>query len=274
MTAYYKSYRIIGGRPKWVITDEYGKIVDIPTNEQMKTAIIGYSPDPQIRCCICNSDKTSIDRDGYPVWRKYKDEMGNWDKKSYSCHSCYMDIYNKSANGSHTMMRLLRSVRTGNIYIYGDKGKGLIVEMVVAKVRRLKNINIETDNFNSQLDLSCDNEYGRPQIKGPSLIGGIWKVHFGPNFDHIWIVCMDKNRKNVKRIYIIPCCKLANSTVINIYEDWSRVTRGGSKFEWVEEYRIDEFIKDIYNDAYHSLLSFLGDKKYFGIDDIKKWMEL
>lgn len=39
-------------------------------------------------------------------------------------------------------------------------------------------------------------------------------------------------------------------------------------------FKVNEEIKNIYNGTYHSLLLFLGNKKCFGTDDIKKWMEL
>lgn len=101
------------------------------------------------------------------------------------------------------------------------------------------------------------------------------KIGSEHNFDTLFAVCMDKNRNNIDRIYIVPESELYGYTYIEIYEDWSDVLRmGGSKFEWIEEFRINDEIKDIYNDCYHDLMLYLKDRETFGVDDIKMLMIL
>lgn len=266
---YYKSLRLVNGKPKWILKDENYDIIKSPTKDQIKSAF--FEEDRPKRCCICGGYESYIDlRTGNPHW--YSHKCGKKDCTEYICHKCSCKNYqNNNFDSQHNLMKLTYNFRTGNIDIESSKGEGLIIEAVVAKVRHLRNYNIESDNYNMIFDLFIDPEYGRPEVKGPSLIGGEWNIVLGMehNFDNIWIVCMDKNRKNVKRVYIIPESELYGETCIHIYEDFSKTLRI-SKFEWVEEYRVDE---KPYDDAYHNLMSYLKYMKYFGIRDIKKWLE-
>ncbi len=59
---YYKSYRTIDGKPRWVIEDDNGNIDKNPTKEQLKIAIIcGWNPRRNMivdrKCCKCGSDE-------------------------------------------------------------------------------------------------------------------------------------------------------------------------------------------------------------------------
>lgn len=268
---YYKSLRLVNGKPKWMLKDENYDIIKSPTKDQIKSAL--FEEDRPKRCCICGGYESYIDLGtGNPHW--YSHKCGKKDCTEYMCHRCSCKNYQKSTDDQNNLLKLTFSFRTGNIDIENSKGEGLIIEAVVAKIRNLKNYNIESDNFNMIFDLCIDSEYGRPEVKGPGLIGGEWNVALGMehNFDNVWIVCLDKNRKNVKRVYIVPESKLYGETCVHIYEDFYKTLRL-SKFEWIEEYRVDEKTKDIYNDTYHNLISFLGNKRYFSIEDIKKWLE-
>lgn len=142
-------------------------------------------------------------------------------------------------------------------------------------VDRLKNNNLELDNFRAQYDLySIESGPTRFQIKAPSLDKeGKWHINIGMehNFDILTVVCICGRFKNIKRAYKIPESELYGEASINIYEDWSKVSRGGSVFKWIEKYKIDE---KPYDDAYNDAMIFLGDKKYIGIEDIMKWIEL
>lgn len=85
---YYKSYRIVDGKAKWVIEDENGGINKSPTKEQLKVAIIcGWNPRKNVitnrKCCKCGRSETYIRPNGDPEWLRYKDKRGIWDGKSY-----------------------------------------------------------------------------------------------------------------------------------------------------------------------------------------------
>lgn len=118
--------------------------------------------------------------------------------------------------------------------------------MIVARVRCLKNCNLYLDNFHSQFDL-YDPEYGRIQVKTRQQYYGDWPIRIGTthNFDTLFILCMDKERRNVKRVYIIPDKELLSLTGITIIGNLHPVI--GSKWEM---FRTDE---KIYNDVYHGM---------------------
>lgn len=227
----------------------------------------------KIYCCICEGIETGKDFNGDPHWNRYRgnDGKGIWDRKSHICDGCYIRIYNRNPDNEQTSQ-----LRKGFISKYSDKGQGIIVEMAITKARGAKNYNLELDNFNASFDI-IDIEFNRLQVKGPALDKrGLWGINIGieHNFDYLFIVCMDKNRENIKRVYIIPEPELFGETHVYIYEDYSMLYRG-SKFEWIDKFRVSD-IGDIklYNDCYHSLMEYLNDMEYFSIEDIKKWMKI
>lgn len=40
-------------------------------------------------CCVCGNRKTGKNFNGKPLWYKYRNEKGIWDRKSYFCIKCY-----------------------------------------------------------------------------------------------------------------------------------------------------------------------------------------
>lgn len=125
---YYKSTRIINGKPTLVITNEDGDIIDRnPTKEQInlakKSGVIEYriSKSKRIKCCICGINKTNWN------WRRYYDEKGCWDRKSYICKTCYTKDYHKKEDKN----RYIRKYRIGQLSIKDNTGKGLITESIV-----------------------------------------------------------------------------------------------------------------------------------------------
>lgn len=86
---YYKSYRIVDGKPRWVIEDEDGNINKSPTKEQLNTAFLdnGRKKILDRRCCICGSNDTYIYPDGRVQWH------GHTCKKEgctyFECDKCY-----------------------------------------------------------------------------------------------------------------------------------------------------------------------------------------
>ncbi len=87
---YYRSVRLIEEKPKWVIADKDGNIVDKnPTKEQLKIAIIdnirkGLIPKDRI-CYMCKGKETYIGTDGRHYW--HCKEIGH--NKIYICQNCY-----------------------------------------------------------------------------------------------------------------------------------------------------------------------------------------
>lgn len=58
-------------------------------------------------------------------------------------------------------------------------------------------------------------------------------------------------------------------TESELYGSQNVTIYGNSKSSKWKKFRIDE---KPYNDVYHSLMSHLKDKKFFGIVDIKEWL--
>ncbi len=95
---YYKSYRIIGGKPKLVIVDEDNNIIKNPTKEQKKDAILEGTKDTKEQilrgsiegriCCRCNADLSS----GIPNHgRRYYNNKKEWDGK-WICEKCHNEL--------------------------------------------------------------------------------------------------------------------------------------------------------------------------------------
>lgn len=155
------------------------------------------------KCCKCGSDSTSY-------WRRYYDEKGNWDRKSYICNKCYTKIQNDLPNSYNNARKIVCNCRTGH-YIDDDRYKGRICENVVAIILELKNYNDILDNYNAPFDLSTHHLYGRISVKGRALNGrDMWEITFRDsemktdNFDTLIFLCIDKGWKNIDRVYIIP----------------------------------------------------------------------
>ena len=164
-------------------------------------------------------------------------------------------------------MKSVTLCRNDGLSIDVNQGIGLIGEAIVGKIRKLKVISIISDNFKLKFDLSVDPEFGIIQVKTRRLITDKWQVSFENfNFDHIILICIDG--KNIERIYVFPKKEMIKRRCIAIYKNPSRST-------WYDNskngYRLDE---KLYKESYQSIMSFLGDKKHFGAEDIKKWMSL
>lgn len=148
-------------------------------------------------------------------------------------------------------------------------GFGMLGEAVIAKVKNLEICCVEYNDFNFKFDLFHP-EQGRIQSKIRSPIYGNWNARIGKNhnFDILYMLCTDKQAKNVKRIYIILEKEIHNITTVGIT---GNPRFGYSKYD---KFRLNENDRKIFNDTYQSLLEHLKDKKKFTIEDIIKWLEV
>lgn len=333
---YYRSVRLIEGKPKWVIADKDGNIVDKnPTKERLKITIIdnirkGLIPKDR-RCHICEGKETYIGTDGRHYWhckeigrnkiyicqncydltkiygitdkdkiKKIKQEYrkkkiggrsccicGNvetfqnirggydWfnhykcddeDCTGFLCRNCYVRY---DPNGSSHTKKSSTSTRRGYLDITSSTAEGIIGELIVGYVRNIVNHNIVSDNFNSPIDL-IDPELGRINVKLATLnhIRGKWT--FGPRkntyIDTYIFLGMDEfiNKwKNVYEVWIVPNKgDIVNICNTSIYRYPSRPSK----------YDICKTNIEHYNDAYQKLRIYLKDRKWIGIDDVKKWL--
>ena len=217
-------------------------------------------------CCLCCGKDTYIYL-GVPRWVRFIDENGYWDGKSYMCRYCEGKKKQERLDSQNNIIESISNWRTGELSIFSNSGKGIIGEMIIAKVRKLEIIAIKMDELRNKIDIEGDPELGIIQVKARTLKNGKWNVGTYISeeiFDYVVLVCMDEYWRNVERIYIIPRQELINRTGFAVVKNPSRPT-------WYSGYKVDE---KPYNDAYHSFLEYLKGRKYFGIEDIKKWLSL
>lgn len=226
------------------------------------------------KCYVCGSEETYVKPNGDLDWRKYPN-VDRWDGKSYICKDCYNsyrrsyyhDIGKFDPDSISSWMRSNANVRTGKISSITNNGLGIIVEYVICAERNIRNNNVIVDNFTSKIDLTIDEEYGIIQSRSAVISYGEWRP--GPfdniNFDNAFICCIDKWRKNIERVYVIPKELLFTKKSLVFYKK-------PSKNVWYDngDYRIDE---KPYNDAYKNLMNYIKNKELFSIDDLEKWLE-
>ena len=215
-------------------------------------------------CCVCKSPETGKNFNGNPHW--YNCTCNNIDCTGYLCSVCKARHYNDLPDSYININKLISNSRTCQLAVNSETGKGLIGEAVIAKVRKLEIISIKLNNFKSKFDLTRDVEHGMIQSKLRQLYYGDWITYIGTEhiFDTLFYICISKDMKDIERIYIIPQTELYGIQTVKIIRNPS-----SSKILKWDKYNVDP---KPYNDAYHSLMEFLKDKKYFGIEDIKKWL--
>lgn len=218
------------------------------------------------KCCVCGNEKTGKNNNSNPLWYKYYDKKGLWDKKSWLCSRCYFKFY-KRLPGS--VLNVDAKWRKGLLELNDSSAKGIIGEAVVAKVRRLEILSVNMDSLRYLYDLSKDREYGIFQVKFRIFLErrNKWNIRteISQNYDNLIILCADKEMNNIERVYIIPKKELYGMAYFTVYKNPSRGV------QWYEKFRINDI--DKYDKVYHNLIGYLKDKKYFGIEDIKKWLE-
>lgn len=260
----YKSIRHINGKLRWIIVDEYDNIINRdPTNEEIKL-IIDERHRPK-KCCFCRTT-------GDIKYIRHK-----CDKKDCTkilCYKCWDEYYRKNDPGSHpNLVKSITNIRTGNLDRNSELGKSIIDQAVVAKVLSIEDLNIKENNFGYYIDLNHW-KLRRIDVKGsiPRCCRtgyserDKWTFGTRMKIDCDTYICMgyDFKRKNVDVVYIIP-----NEGWISSLMKLT-ITRNASKCSIYDKFEIKDI--EIYNNTHHSIISFLGNRKYFGIDDIKEWM--
>jgi len=187
------------------------------------------------KCCICGNSDTYVDIDGVAHWLKEYNERKVFTGR-YICTKCNSEKRNSDKNSYANLIKSMTKSRIGDLSIRDNKGKGLIGEAVIAKVRGLKILGIETGNINYEFDLSIDKEYGTIQSKLRMPRYGDWEVHLEKhNFDVLFISCVDKNMENIVRNYAVHKNELKGLTGITI--PGNPLPSRGSKWE---KFRIEE----------------------------------
>lgn len=206
------------------------------------------------RCCVCENNTTYINSSGSASWFNCK--CGKKDCSGYLCNKCY----EKSPDSRNSAIKSINKSRNAQIDIHSENGKGIVGEVVIAKVRKLKVLSIELDNFTHKFDLSRDYKYGMIQSKFKVERYREWSVTFGAehNFDTLFVLCVDKNGI-IRKVYAIPEDELYGNKSVTI-------TENGLKYK---KFRIDQML---YNGVYHDIIYYLGNNRFFGVKDVKKWL--
>lgn len=235
MVVYYKSVRFINGKSIWVVEDEEGNINKDPTKEQLTIAIADKRTKIiRRKCCVCNGGNAT---------RRYYDEKGYWNGRDHICDKCDK----KKLWGPITNCR--NKLLSKNC----SAGKGFTIEQVIAIYLGIKNCNIEMDNFNFRFDLSPHIIDGKIQVMGLRM-SETERWNFGGkdlsgrviNSDTVYLICMDKIRKNIERAYRVPSEDIVGIASITIVKN----PPYGSK--WTK-YRLNKDEEKKINDIYHSL---------------------
>lgn len=229
-----------------------------------------------IKCRICGGSGTYIYQ-GKPKWLRYY--VNNvWDRKSYICSYCHGKIYQRKPDSQNSIIKSIRNIRTGNLRIDSETGKSVIDQVVVIKTLGGNDLNIDMDKFDYFIDIRHEKyeavdakgaalkSYEYIDTRGDTLIYYRWTFPTRRKVDCNTYICIgyDSKRENIVMVWIIPndgwICNLSN---IDIYK-----TFRPSKYD---QFKVDP---KPYNGAYKSLMSYLGDRKFFGIEDVKNWLSI
>lgn len=273
---YYDDKKEWDGK-SWICEKCYNELEKLKSDKSRKQRLNENDKNLKERkCCICGSSDTYIYK-GTPDWAKYKNDKGIWNGE-WLCGRCDGKERQKKPASQNMIRKGIANIRTGNLRIDSETGKSLIDQAVVVKVLGGKDINIEMDRFDYFIDIKNE-KYGDVDVKGATLKS---QEYLGTKGDIIiyyrWVfptrrkvdcntyICIgyDSKRENIVMVWIIPneewVCNLSN---IDIYK-----TFRPSKYD---QFKVDP---KSYNDAYRNLMSYLGNRKFFGIDDIKKWLSI
>lgn len=167
----------------------------------------------RLKCRICGTTKTTT------AWRKYVDDKGRWDGKSYMCNKCGCKKWYDDT------IKPMRKCRTENIDFskledLGEKDKGRAIEDVVAEVLGLENQNVVSDDFSSPFDLTIHVTHGEIQVKARALDvynnRRKFELKTSRDYDTLVLVGMDEHWKIIEKVWIIPNEEVIEEMTINI----------------------------------------------------------
>ena len=240
----YKSYRLVEGKPRWVIVDGYGKIINKEPNKE------------ELRC---TEEEKYIKKYGSRVNRRYSDTntcskikedgtiCGNMlvlggacqerDEKEkltgrWICAKCYKKEYVDDR-------KYIADRRTGNQNSNSPNAKGDKAEKLTCLWQNVENLNVKNDNHRFPIDHSRHPILGVLQTKSKwydpvnRWWAVKWKNEWNKEFDNLIFYCVSKDGKYIERIYIFPICIVVERTgvVIDKYIKY---------IPWYEQYRVKD----------------------------------
>lgn len=253
----YKTYRIIDGKPRRVIVDENGKVINrYPKEEELK----GLEKEPRkaqdtVSKGIYYNKTNACDKCGIKF--DYLKKLGNHPHREcdnrgketgkWLCHKCYAKYRYRITIGS------IKDCRTKDYGLRSTNREGDKVQLLINLLEGFEDLNKKMDCYNFPID-SIDPITGLGyQIKGLiyDSINMCWgfarlQKELHKEFHSIFLVCKSEDGKYIERIYKIPKSKITTNG-ITIYKSPMN-SRGTSVVTpWYEKYRIMD--KDYINKA-------------------------
>lgn len=248
----YKSCRFVDRKPRWIIIDENGNIVNMnPGKDELKDLeeiyIRNKIPKKYNGTNICYRCGISFDNNRYPFMERDKDgsETGKWD-----CRKCWRKY---DPNSDHNIIKSLSNHRIGNLNPNSDIAKGNNHQELACKLYEWENLNEKYDNYGTPIDCYDPKTGLYHQVQGRryNSIERCWPFagferEWEKIFEDMICFCFDKYGKIVERIYKFSWEEILRLTGITIYKNPTNHC-GNPKISWHEEYRIID--KDELKDA-------------------------
>lgn len=270
MITYYRSYRYIDVKSKWVIVDENGMIVNKnPTKEELKGLDKFPEKDGRSKsrcgyvvgtiCYRCIEEKNVTNNSVLCPGIAYveKDKEGN-ETGRHICASHYnKDKRKNNSNCLDNVKKSLANCRTENQDPNSSNAKGDNILELACILYELENLNKKYNNYTTSIDCydSKTGLYHQIQGRNYNSRNGLWlfsnfEDEWGKIFENMICFCKSKDGKIVERIYKFPWKEIMRVKGIAIYKNPSK---GGQQNE---QYRIvdkDELKKA--NDIWKEILN-------------------
>lgn len=252
MTEYYMSTRLIDGKPKKIIADKNGDIVNRnPSKDELKDLEKElYTGKHKIRKHIYYNETNTCDNikeDGkkceeklVPHTNAFRErdkegkETGRW-----LCNKCSCKQRSKLPNSNNNIMKSLRNTRINTLDPNSSKAIGDLFQELTCIWRStisivpIEDLNKKLDNYNTPIDHSWDSELGIIQTKGRIInTNNRWvfdtRTEYYKKFDHTICYCTDRNMKIIERMYIFPKDVMYNTSIgIVKYDCLGRLYKNG-----------------------------------------------
>lgn len=267
---YYKSLRIYDGKPRWVLTDGQGNIIDTnPDKDQIKLAIIDNSAKKK-KCCKCGCDNS------FPNFYNHICDKENC--TGSLCVNCRRYEYYHKVESN--MIKLNAQIRNNILDRDVSLSKSIVDQAVVAEYLGVEDLNIKMNNFNYYIDIEHE-KHGKVDVKGGTLktSKGSFYWQFGNHNkiepDTYFCLGYDILRDNIISAWIVPnddwvIC-LDN---MRIYRNPSRTTKYDyQQFEipHIECRKLDDIYKNLDIDRLFERIAKVLTCKIVWNGENKKW---
>lgn len=244
----FTSVRIIGGKPRKIIVDQTGKIVNRdPSKEELKGLNIFPEKDGRCRrerynetnaCNRCGKSFNELGWFQYPRREcdKYGELTGKWD-----CPRCWQ-IYDP--NSTNNLIRSVANCRTDNQDPNHNSTKGGKDIELVCRLYGYTDLNKKYDKYDTSIDCLDEKTGLLYQVEGRRYNSSYrrWKFSYlerewFKKYGSMIFICKNKDGKIVERIYRFPSWEINGRKAITIYKnptDWV----GDPKITWYEKYRV------------------------------------